>query len=120
MEKPRRRGRCEECGDVDVTMATKTCCYRCYMRIRREQESPDVDRHSAAVRKEHITLLHAHTKQMEVFKAIQANDDTIDEVMRILRPYFLPIANRVNLETHPAVTLERVFTKDDPEIEDED
>src|SRR4051812_30867965 len=95
MTEERRRGLCAECGDSDVTMATRDVCFKCYMRNRREQQHPDL--HNPSVRKEHLKLLKLYGKLIDVLAGLKVDDKTKDAVIAPLRRYFLLIEDLVNL-----------------------
>jgi hypothetical protein len=119
MKEQRRLGKCEECGDDDVAMATTTACFKCYQRARRANgREPDL--HNPSLRKEHVKLVKHYSKLMEVFAALRVNDATKDAVMLYIRPYFRTIEHLVNLDvgttnqsTRPSAPNENAANDDD-------
>ena len=77
-------------------MATTTECFKCYRRRERADKAladdQDVDRHTSAVTKAQLRIVHAHAKQLAVFQALRVDPRICDQILDLLQPWLVPAA----------------------------
>jgi hypothetical protein len=96
MSESRRIDQCVECGE-ERAMATKDLCFRCYRRIRRGQERTGLpfDRHTPAVRKEHLRLHKGFNELLQAAHHLSLAPDEVKKIIRIAAPHLEPISSFV-------------------------
>jgi hypothetical protein len=95
MTEKRRTARCETCGEPRE-MATTSECFACY-RARRRAEQEPIDRHNAAIRKEHRLLLTGWSKLMVALSELRVNRRDVLEIRDIVAPYVAPVREFLTL-----------------------
>jgi hypothetical protein len=96
MPDERRRGTCDECGAIDVPMATSTACYACYQRARRANQA-SADPHNPSLRKEHVKLVKLYSRLVDILAALRVDDIAKHAIMEQVRPYFRTVTHLVNV-----------------------